>query len=193
MPSLAQIGDAFPDAARDVRLNLAAVLAESSLDPRLRYAVALASATACPDAERVAAGVADGEGHLDEAARDDARAAAALMAMNNVFYRFRHMVGSAAYAEMPARLRMTRLAKPRTSKAEFELLSLAVSAIEGCEACVRAHERAVIDAGLSPENVLDAVRIASVVRAAATASWMARHASGAQDVRPTEPTNPATR
>jgi len=157
----------FPDAARDVRMNVAAVLAESSLSPRTRHAVAFASALASGSPGLAAAIEGEAGSVLDEDAKDDARAAAALMAMSNVFYRFRHLVGKPSYASMPARLRMGRIAKPRTGKAEFELLCLAVSAIEGCEACVQAHEHSVLESGLSEIEVLDAVRIASVVRAAA--------------------------
>jgi alkyl hydroperoxide reductase subunit D len=91
------------------------------------------------------------------------------MAMNNVYYRFRHMVGKAAYGQKPARLRMNRLAKPATTKADLELFSLAASAINGCEICVQAHEKAVLEAGLTEDNVHDAVRIAAVIHAAAVA------------------------
>jgi alkyl hydroperoxide reductase subunit D len=91
------------------------------------------------------------------------------MAMNNVYYRFRHMVGKPEYAKKPARLRMNRLARPATSRVDFELLCLAVSAIHGCESCVRAHEVAVLEGGLSEDHVNDAVRIAATVHAAAVA------------------------
>jgi alkyl hydroperoxide reductase subunit D len=94
-------------------------------------------------------------------------AAASLMAMNNIFYRFRHMIGKEEYSQKPARLRMQRIAKPATNKADFELFCLAVSAINGCEACVRSHEVVVVEGGLTEDHVLDAVRIASVVHAAA--------------------------
>ena len=181
--TLQALAETFPDAARDVRMNLPSVLSESSLEPRLAQAVALASALA--SRSEALADAIEASVDLDEDARDDARAAAALMAMNNVFYRFRHMVGKHVYAEMPARLRMTRLGKPRLPKADFELLSLAVSAIHGCEACVRAHEKAVLESGRTEANVLDAVRIASVVHAAASAAWMARAGSRSQ--------NPTTR
>jgi alkyl hydroperoxide reductase subunit D len=167
MKALETLSASFPDAAKDIRMNLAAVLAESALDERTRFAVALASALASRDPEIAAAIESDGSLVLDDDAKDDARAAVALMAMNNVFYRFRHMVGKPSYAEVPARLRMGRIAKPRTGKAEFELLCLAVSAIEGCEACVRAHDRTVLESGKTELDVLDAVRIASVVHAAA--------------------------
>jgi len=172
--------DSFPDAARDMRVNLGAVLAESSLSPRARRGVAYASALASGSLALASALGEEGAGVLDEDAKDDARAAVALMAMNNVFYRFRHMAGKPSYASMPARLRMTRIAKPRTGKAEFEIYCLAVSAIEGCEACVQAHERSVLEAGLGEAEVLDAVRIAAVVRSAAAVLAMEGPA-GARD------------
>jgi alkyl hydroperoxide reductase subunit D len=91
------------------------------------------------------------------------------MGMNNVYYRFRHLVGKASYAQKPARLRMNRLVKPATTKVDFELFCLAVSAINGCEACIRAHEQVVIDGGLGEDAVHDAVRIAATIQAAAVA------------------------
>lgn len=100
---------------------------------------------------------------------EDARAAAALMAMNNVYYRFRHMVGKPVYGEKPAGLRMNRLMQPATNRTDFELMALAVSAINGCEMCVRAHEKTVTEGGLTPDHVNDAVRIAATVYAAAVA------------------------
>ena len=173
LAALEAFAEPFPDAARDLRLNLTAVLRESSLDERTRFAVALASALA--SGSRPIAGAVErvGTGVLDDAARDDAKAAVALMAMNNVFYRFRHMIGKPSYSAMPARLRMQRIAKPRMGKAEFELLCLAVSAIEGCETCVRSHEESVLAAGMTEENVLDAVRIAAVVRGSSAAAALA--------------------
>jgi alkyl hydroperoxide reductase subunit D len=107
---------------------------------------------------------------IGDAALDDAKAAAALMAMNNVYYRFRHIVGKESYTSRPARLRMNRMANPQTSKATFELACLAVSAMNGCEVCVRSHERAVLEGGLTEEHVHDAVRIAATIRAAAVAA-----------------------
>jgi lipoyl-dependent peroxiredoxin subunit D len=91
------------------------------------------------------------------------------MAMNNVYYRFRHMVGTPVYGEKPAGLRMNRLMQPATNRTDFELMALAVSAINGCEMCVRAHEKTVTEGGLTPDHVNDAVRIAATVYAAAVA------------------------
>jgi alkyl hydroperoxide reductase subunit D len=88
------------------------------------------------------------------------------MAMNNVYYRFTHLVGG-DYASMPARLRMNVIAKPGVEKADFELWSLAVSAVNGCGMCMESHEKMVRGAGLTQEQVQAAVRIAAVVHAVA--------------------------
>jgi alkyl hydroperoxide reductase subunit D len=113
--------------------------------------------------------VADAAAEVDPGVLEDARAAAVLMAMNNVYYRFRHQVGKDSYGQKPARLRMNRMLQPAGSKADFELMCLAVSAINGCEACVRAHEAAILAAGLTEDHVHDAVRIAATTHAAAVA------------------------
>ena len=73
---------------------------------------------------------------------------------------------------------MNRLAQPATNKLDFELFSLAVSAIHGCGACLVAHERTVLGGGLSEDNVHDAVRIAAVVHAAAVSLEMPELVSG---------------
>jgi alkyl hydroperoxide reductase subunit D len=169
MAALDAIREALPDAAKDIKLNLQSVLAEGALSPAQRWGVAVASAAAARNRRLLEAVAADALAGAGPAAVDDGLAAAALMAMSNVFYRFRHMVGRPAYAERPARLRMNRLARPATAKADLELFSLAVSAINGCEACVRAHEQAVLAAGLTEDHVLDAVRLAATVHAAAVA------------------------
>ena len=64
---------------------------------------------------------------------------------------------------------MQRIARPAGSKVDFELMSLAVSALNGCETCVKAHEKVVLEAGLTEDQVNDAVRVAAVVHAAAVA------------------------
>ena len=169
MAALDAIRDALPDTARDIKLNLEAVLRDGPLTPAQRWGVAVASAAAARNRALLEAIGADAASVVPQAVVDDALAAATLMAMNNVYYRFRHMVGKPGYAEKPARLRMNRLAKPAASRANLELFSLAVSAINGCEICVRAHEKAVLDAGLPDDVVHDAVRIAATVHAAAVA------------------------
>ena len=169
MNALDSLRESIPEPARDLRLNLQSVLAAGALTPAQRWGVALAAAVASRhgalrDAIREAAAAETGAG-----VTEDAYAAASLMGMNNVYYRFRHMIGKAAYSEKPARLRMNRIVKPATNRADFELFSLAVSAINGCEACLRSHEQAVLEGGLTEEQVHDAVRIAATVHAAAVA------------------------
>ncbi len=163
----------LPEAAKDVRTNLSSVLQPGgALSPAQAHGVAAACALATRAPALIDAVLADGAAAVGEAwpkVLDDATAAAVLMGMNNVYYRFRHMVGVPAYGQKPARLRMARLAQPATSKGDLELFSLAVSAIHGCEACLASHERAIREAGLSEEQVHDAVRIGAVLYAAAIA------------------------
>jgi alkyl hydroperoxide reductase subunit D len=168
----------LPEAVRDLRMNLQAVLREGALSPGQRWGVAIAAAIASRSPRLRDALLADAAGQVEPGVLEDARAAAALMGMNNVYYRFRHMVGG-SYGEQPARLRMTRLARPATSKGDLELFSLAVSAINGCETCVRAHEAAVRSQGIAEAQIHDAVRIAATVHGAAVALEAAGDAEAA--------------
>jgi alkyl hydroperoxide reductase subunit D len=172
MEALETLRSALPDAARDIRLNIQSVLKDGVLSEPQRWGVAVASAIAARNPRLRQAVLAAAASAVDAAVVEDARAAAALMAMNNVYYRFRHMVGKPGYAEMRAGLRMNRLAQPATNRADLELFSLAVSVINGCEMCVRAHEKAVTDTGLTAEHVNDAVRIAATLYAAAVSLEM---------------------
>jgi alkyl hydroperoxide reductase subunit D len=90
---------------------------------------------------------------------------ASLLASNNVFYRFRHFTQKEKYTQIPARIRMQLMMKPVTGKEFFELMSLAVSAVNGCEMCVNAHEDSLIKLATTEERIFDAVRIASLVTA----------------------------
>jgi alkyl hydroperoxide reductase subunit D len=159
----------IPDVAKDIKLNLQSVLQPGALTPAQRWGVAVASAVATRNARLRDAIVEDAANEVAGDVVDDAVAAAALMAMNNVYYRFRHLVGKPSYAQMPARLRMQRIAKPLTNKADFELFCLAVSAINGCEMCIRSHEEVVLEGGVTEEQVHDAIRIAATINAAAVA------------------------
>ncbi len=165
--TLDQIRDALPETARDIKLNLQSVLTSTVLTPAQLWGVAVTAAATARSPVLRDAILTSARAQVDATVIDDALAAAALMAMNNVYYRFRHQVGKEVYSTKPARLRMNRLVKPATNKTDFELFSLAASAINGCEMCVRAHEHEVIGGGLSEEAVHDAVRIAATVHAAA--------------------------
>ncbi len=147
MDALEQLSEVIPDVARDIRLNLQAVLRGGALTDAQRWGVAAAAAVAARHGRLRGAILSTATAAAGPAVVEDAKVAAAIMAMNNVYYRFRHMVG----------------------KTDFELMARAVSAINGCEMCVRAHEKTVTDGGLTPDHVNDAVRIAATVYAAAVA------------------------
>lgn len=169
MENVDLIRDKLPEAAKDIRLNLQSVLTQGALSESQRWGCAVAAAIATRHAELIAAVHADAVKVLTPEVLDDAKAAAAVMGMNNVFYRFRHFMSTEEYEKAPARLRMNRLVKPLGSKVDFELYCLAVSAVHGCEMCVTAHEKVVREGGLTVEQVVDSVRIAATMHAAANA------------------------
>lgn len=162
--------DRIPDYARDLRLNLASVLTPQGapgLSEAQLWMTALASAIAARNDELTRAVDAEAAARLTPAEIAAARAAAAIMGMNNIDYRFLHLVGDEEYAKLPARLRMNVIANPGVPKVDFEMVSLAVSAINGCGHCVIAHERALRRHEVGREAVQSAVRIASVLHAVA--------------------------
>jgi alkyl hydroperoxide reductase subunit D len=169
MSALNELREAIPEPASDLRLNLQSVMAEGSLTPAQRWGVAVTAAVASRNARLRLAVLADARAAVEATVVDDAIAAAALMGMNNVYYRFRHLVEKPSYADRPARLRMNRLARPAGSKVDFELFALAASAVNGCGTCMQAHEKVVLAGGLSEEQVHDAVRIAATIFGAAVA------------------------
>jgi alkyl hydroperoxide reductase subunit D len=167
--SLEQLRAALPDFARDLKLNLGSVLSPEGapgLSERQIWAVALASAIAARNGEFTRAVEAAARAHLDEAHLTAARTAAAIMAMNNVYYRFLHLVGDPEYPHLPARLRMNALVSPGIERRDFELLALAVSAINACGLCISSHEKKLRE-GLDRQAIQSAVRIASVIHAVA--------------------------
>lgn len=164
--SLEALRAALPDYAKDLKLNLGSLAADPALNPRQSAGTFVASALASRNAEVIRALVAEFGPELGPEALNAAKAAAAIMSMNNVYYRFTHLVGG-DYPRMPAGLRMNIMARPGVDKVDFELWSLAVSAINGCGMCMESHERAVVQAGLSRQQVQAAVRIAAVVQAVA--------------------------
>ena len=161
------IREALPDYAKDLKLNLSALLNDSILTEQQRWGTLLATALAARNATLVAAIAKDASQHLAPEAVAAAKAAASIMAMNNIYYRFTHVASDPDYATMPARLRMNVIANPGVDKLDFELWCLAVSAINGCGRCLEAHDREVLAKGASREMVQDAVRIASVIHAVA--------------------------
>jgi alkyl hydroperoxide reductase subunit D len=164
VPSLEALGDRLPDAARDLRLNLGVVLGDGTLSLAQRWGSAITAAITARNPElRDAVLQAARAAGVHDAVIDDARAAAAIMGMNNIYYRARHLIGKESYQKKPARLRMNRIARPATTKVDFELFCIVASAITGCGDCLKSHEHVVIEGGLTEDHVHDAIRIASVV------------------------------
>jgi lipoyl-dependent peroxiredoxin subunit D len=164
--SLESLRSSLPEYAKDIRLNLGSLAAETLLSDEQRAGTFVAAALASRNPVVSAAILAEFSPGLSPEALNAAKAAASIMAMNNVYYRFTHLVGG-DYPNLPARLRMNAMARPGVDKATFELWSLAVSAVNGCGRCMESHEQAVRQHGLSAEQVQAAVRIAAVVHAAA--------------------------
>jgi len=162
----------IPDYGKDLKLNLGTVLTPEGapgLSPVQITGIALACAVAARNPVVLAEIEAQAAGVLDAAHVNAARAAAAIMGMNNVYYRFVHLVGNDDYGTLPARLRMNVIGNPGIDRTDFELYSLAVSAINGCGACVASHEKVVRKAGVGTEGVQSAVRIAAVIHGVAVA------------------------
>ena len=166
--SLKNFADALPDYAKDLRLNLSSMLGDQTIGDNRKYGLILACAHGTGYRPIVEAAEAEVAGNLDEAYANAARAAAAVMAMNNVYYRFVHLTSNPEYGTKPARLRMNFIGQHGIGKEEFELFSLAVSAMNGCGMCIDSHERVLLEHGVKSDAIQSAVRIAAVMKAIAT-------------------------
>lgn len=165
--SIDALRDQIPEYAKDIRLNLGTLASETVLNDQQKWGVFLASALASRNAAVIRAVNAEVAGKLPPEALTAAKAAAAIMGMNNVYYRATHLMHAEDYKKMPAKLRMNVIASPGVEKVDFELWSLAVSAVNGCGMCLDAHEKVVRKGGLSADQVQAALRIAASVHAAA--------------------------
>lgn len=167
--SIEQLKDQIPDFAKDVRLNLSAIVNEDVLENQNKWGLLLACAITTRNGEVLAAIAEEAKTHLSAEAADAARTAAALMAMNNIYYRFTHLVGNKDFATRPAKLRMAAIGKPGVPKDQFELWCLAVSAINGCGMCMDAHEKVLQQHGVSADVIQAGVRYAAILQSAAIA------------------------
>src|SRR5882757_343369 len=121
--------NALPEYAKDLKLNLSSLAQETSLTEQQRAGTFIACALASRERSVTAAIFSEFAPKLSAEALDAARAAASIMAMNNIYYRFTHLVSAPQYKTLPARLRMNVIGKPAVRKVDFELWCLAVSAI----------------------------------------------------------------
>lgn len=161
----------LPDYAKDLRLNLDSVIGMSTLGETRLWGAVVATAVAARDERTRDELVEEARDHLTPEQIDAAKAAAAVMGMNNVYYRAKHLLAEAGvngYDELPARLRMQVIAsRGGADVADFEFWCLAVSAVNGCGSCLVAHEKTLREHGVTKDQIHEALRIASVVHAVA--------------------------
>lgn len=163
-----RLKERIPEHAKDLRINLGVIASATALSPQQAWGTAVATAVSARNPELLAAIEESAAAVLAPEAITAARAAGSIMGMNNIYYRFLHMMGEGSeYGQLPARLRMQIIGKPGVDRLDFELWSLACSAITGCEMCVRAHEQDARKHGGTKEQVHEAVRIAAVIHAIA--------------------------
>jgi lipoyl-dependent peroxiredoxin subunit D len=165
--SIQTLRDRLPEYAKDLKLNLGNLATEAVLTESQKAGTFIATAIASRNPEVIEAVLAEFTPKLDAPTLNAVKAAAAIMGMNNVYYRFLHLAESEDYRKLPAKLRMNVIANPGASRQDFELWCLAVSAVNACGGCIAAHEKVLRNAGTTPEQIQAAVRIASTVHAVA--------------------------
>jgi alkyl hydroperoxide reductase subunit D len=160
--------DTVPAYARDLKLNFSAVVRQNTeLTDQQLWGTVVACAVASRNREFLDAIVVEAQGKLSAQALEAAKGAAAVLSMNNIFYRFQHLALNKKYETMRAGLRMNFIRQHGVDPVDFELWSLAVSAVNGCGKCIDAHERVLLEKGLGEEKILAAVRVASTIFALA--------------------------
>ncbi|MFI6286995.1 alkyl hydroperoxide reductase [Streptomyces sp. NPDC051018] len=164
--SLDTLKSAIPDYAKDLKLNLGSVIGNNDkLTQQQLWGTVLATAIASRSALALRELEPEAKANLSPEAYTAAKSAAAVMAMNNVFYRTRHLLSDPEYGTLRAGLRMNVIGNPGVEKVDFELWSLAVSAVNGCGQCLDSHEQVLRKAGLDRETIQEAFKIAAVVQA----------------------------
>ena len=159
--------DTLPDYAKDIKLNMGSLASDASLNEQQRWGAFLACAHATGVPALIRAIEAETESKLAPEAKTAAKAAAAIMGMTNVYYRSVHLLKNEEYKTLRAGLRMNIIANPGVDKGDFELWSLAVSAVNGCGMCLDSHEEELRKRGFTATQIQTALRIAAVVNAAA--------------------------
>lgn len=165
--TLDTLKDSLPDYARDLKLNLGSLEAETSITQAQKAGCFIASAIACKEPTVLAAMMETFGPQLSPSQLNGAKIAAALMAMNNIYYRFVHIASNQDYGKLRANLRMNALKEPGAPKEEFDLWALSVSVINGCGMCIDAHEKVLRDSGQTTEQIQAGAKIGAVVHAVA--------------------------
>ncbi len=166
--TLTELLDTLPAYAKDLKLNLSTLIQQQELNEQQIWGTLAACARASRNPQLIQSVFADAPSHLSPQAFEAAKSAAAVMGMNNVFYRFQHLTHNPKYGTLPARLRMNVMRAHGMEPVDFELWCTAVSAINGCGACIDSHEQVLRNKGITEEAILAAVRLAAVVHGVAT-------------------------
>jgi len=165
--ALDELKAALPEYAKDLKLNLGSVIGNSDLPEQQLWGTVLACAMATRSANVLRELEPEAKANLKPEAYEAAKGAAAIMGMNNVYYRTLHLLSDKEYASMRAGLRMNIIGNPGVDKADFELWCFAVSAINGCGQCLDSHEAVLRKAGVDREVIQASIKIAAVVQAVA--------------------------
>jgi alkyl hydroperoxide reductase subunit D len=164
--ALEELIGGLPAYAKDLKLNYSSLVKQNTeLTPQQLWGTVVVAAIATRNDDLIAAAIEDSGAGLNADALDAAKAAAAIMSMNNVYYRFHHLTTNEKYATLPARLRMNALRGHKVESVDFELWCLAVSAVNACEKCVDSHEKVLREKGATEELVNAAIRVTSVIHA----------------------------
>ncbi|HEX7728223.1 MAG TPA: carboxymuconolactone decarboxylase family protein [Terracidiphilus sp.] len=173
--SLDALIDSLPGFAKDLKLNYSSLVRNNmELTAQQLWGTVVATAIATRNGELTAAAVEAAAAQISPEAVEAAKTAAAIMGMNNIFYRFQHLTTNEKYSTMGARLRMNGLRAHGVDALDFELWCLAVSAVNGCGKCVDSHEHVVREKGATEELVMAVIRVSSVVHAIGCALDAAR-------------------
>ena len=166
--SIDNLKSALPAYAKDQKLNLGTLSRTTELNEEQLWGSLVAAAAASRNDQVLKEILEDAREHLSEEAIDAALGAATVMAMNNVAYRAKSWLGD-DYAQVKFGLRMNIISKPGVDKATFELWSTVVSAINGCEHCLSAHAKTLLEEGMTKEQIWESIKVAGVVQAVAQA------------------------
>ncbi|WP_439556619.1 carboxymuconolactone decarboxylase family protein [Dyadobacter sp.] len=150
---------------KDLKVNVSNVLKSNTLNRKEALLIALSVAVNEKNTPLISAleELLKTEGAEDKEIAE-VTACVSLMNANNVFYRFRHFMHKEFYDNAPAGIKMSIMVNPVLGKEFFELLSLVVSALNGCEMCVTSHEQSVLNHGGTQARIFDAVRVGAIFK-----------------------------
>jgi alkyl hydroperoxide reductase subunit D len=171
--SLETLKDVIKDYAKDVRINLDTILSPEGapgLSQEQIYGTFLAAAYATKSEKLKDLAQALVQDVLSPEERQGVKAATTIMAMNNIYYRYLHLLeGNEDLKKLPAKLRMNIIGRPGIAKVNFEIYCLVVSAITGCGMCINAHVHELKKSGLDDLGIQSAIRIGAVVNSVSEA------------------------